>query len=146
MIALKQRLKLLARKWVRTSDKCENGTERVFEALSQYEKKPDIVINLQGDAVLTPPWVLSEMLKVMKADSTVQFATPATKLSVEQFETIKEQKSRGIVGGTLVVFNTNMDALYFSKSPIPYYSSQQTKRATSIPTYWSLRIQVWNVS
>lgn len=115
-----------------TNPNCENGTERVFDALRNFESKPEIILNLQGDAVLTPPWVLSEMLKVMKADTSVQFATPATKLSVEQFETIKEQKSRGIVGGTLVVFNKNMDALYFSKSPIPFV---RPNKLSELPLY-----------
>jgi 3-deoxy-manno-octulosonate cytidylyltransferase (CMP-KDO synthetase) len=116
----------------RSSADCENGTERVFDALSQYANKPEIVLNLQGDAVLTPPWVLSEMLKVMKADESVQFATPATRLSLEQFETIKEQKTRGIVGGTLVVFDRNMNALYFSKSPIPFV---RPNNLTELPLY-----------
>src|SRR4051812_43691196 len=41
-----------------TEAPCRNGTERVFVALQQLRLQPDIVINLQGDAVLTPPWVV----------------------------------------------------------------------------------------
>jgi 3-deoxy-manno-octulosonate cytidylyltransferase (CMP-KDO synthetase) len=105
---------------VRTRPECANGTERVFESLQVLGIQPQIVLNFQGDAVLTPPWVLSELLQAMRADSRVQMATPATKLTFEKFDDIRKQKSAGVVGGTLVVFDKNKNALYFSKSPIPF--------------------------
>lgn len=107
-------------KVVRTSHDCMNGTERVYEALCQLNYKPEIILNLQGDAVLTPPWVLQSLIEVMKADPTVMLATPATKLSLAHYLEMREQKASGLVGGTLVVFDKNCDALYFSKSPIPF--------------------------
>ena len=36
-----------------TSDQCRNGTERCAEALASLHD-PDLVINFQGDALLTP--------------------------------------------------------------------------------------------
>jgi len=116
---------------VRTRSECANGTERVFESLEQLIPKPEIVLNLQGDAVLTPPWVLKELLLAMQSDPSVKMATPATKLSLEKFEEIKRQKSLGIVGGTLVVFDKNNNALYFSKLPIPFVRSKND----SLPLY-----------
>lgn len=109
---------------VRTRPECANGTERVFESLQKIGEKPDIVLNFQGDAVLTPPWVLSELLEAMKADPSVGMATPATRLSMQKFEDIRKQKAAGIVGGTLVVFDVNKNALYFSKTPIPFVRTQ----------------------
>lgn len=108
---------------VRTDETCENGTERVYQALRNLKESPDVVLNLQGDAVLTPPWVLREMLSAMESDTSVQMATPATKLTLKQFDQLRQQKASGIVGGTLVVFDVNMNALYFSKSPIPFVRS-----------------------
>ena len=105
---------------VRTRPECANGTERVYESLQKLGEKPEIILNFQGDAVLTPPWVLQELLAAMKSDSNVQMATPATRLSMEKFDDIRTQKAAGIVGGTLVVFDVNKNALYFSKSPIPF--------------------------
>lgn len=105
---------------VRTSENCSNGTERVCEALKKLGQSPDIVLNLQGDAVLTPPWVLSELIAAMKQDASVRLATPAAKLSLQQFNDLAAQKASGIVGGTLVVFDKNFNALYFSKSMIPF--------------------------
>ena len=40
---------------VMTSPECRNGTERCAEALGKIAERPDIIINLQGDAPLTPP-------------------------------------------------------------------------------------------
>ena len=39
---------------IMTSPECRNGTERCAEALSSLHE-PDLVINFQGDALLTPP-------------------------------------------------------------------------------------------
>jgi 3-deoxy-manno-octulosonate cytidylyltransferase (CMP-KDO synthetase) len=105
---------------VRTSRDCTNGTERTYEAVSQLEGHGEIIVNLQGDAVLTPPWILSEVIKAMKADPSVRIATPAVKISIEEYKDLAAQKAAGIVGGTLVVFNKHLDAMYFSKSPIPF--------------------------
>jgi 3-deoxy-manno-octulosonate cytidylyltransferase (CMP-KDO synthetase) len=105
---------------VRTSRDCTNGTERTFEAVSQLDNKADIIVNLQGDAVLTPPWILSDVIKAMKADPSVRLATPAVKISLAEYQDLAAQKAAGIVGGTLVVFNKHLDAMYFSKSPIPF--------------------------
>ncbi len=105
---------------VRTRSDCPNGTVRVFEALEQLSEEPEFVLNLQGDAVLTPPHVLQELLDTMAASPEIQIATPATRLSFEKFDDICKQKALGIVGGTLVVFDKNNNALYFSKSPIPF--------------------------
>lgn len=105
---------------VRTSHDCANGTERAYEAVSQLDDAASIILNLQGDAVLTPPWVLSDVISAMKADPSVRIATPAVKITVAQYQDLAAQKAAGIVGGTLVVFNKHMDALYFSKSPIPF--------------------------
>ena len=109
---------------VRTPSECSNGTERVYSALKQIGEKPDIVLNFQGDAVLTPPWVLSDLLAAMRSDATVSMATPATRLTMEKFDDIRKQKASGIVGGTLVVFDVNKNALYFSKTPIPFVRTQ----------------------
>lgn len=105
---------------VRTSDRLENGTERVHEAIKNFGVNPQIILNLQGDAVLTPPWVLSELLEAMRRDPSIKMATPASKLSLQQYQELAAKKASGIVGGTLVVFDKKGNALYFSKSPIPY--------------------------
>ncbi len=105
---------------VMTPSTCENGSERVCAALQEMHRSVDTVINLQGDAVLTPPWVIEALVQAMNADPALQMATPAVRVSTEQFKAIGDSKKGGAAAGTLVTFAHNGDALYFSKSMIPF--------------------------
>jgi 3-deoxy-manno-octulosonate cytidylyltransferase (CMP-KDO synthetase) len=105
---------------IMTSSACENGTERVRDAVRMLPDPPDVVINLQGDAVLTPPWVVQGLVDEFRADPSVRLTTAAVRCSWRQYEEIREAKARSPTSGTLVVFNKNRDALYFSKAIIPY--------------------------
>ncbi|MCK5517998.1 MAG: NTP transferase domain-containing protein, partial [Alphaproteobacteria bacterium] len=46
---------------VMTRPECQSGTDRVAEAVRQMKEKPDFILNMQGDAPLTPPDFLREM-------------------------------------------------------------------------------------
>ncbi len=107
-------------KAVMTSEACENGTERVWEAIQNIGYKPDAIINLQGDAVLTPPWIIQAVVDTLSTDSSVQLATPATQLTWEQYDRLAASKSNGTAGGTTVTFDLQHNALYFSKALIPF--------------------------
>src|SRR5688572_12787160 len=58
-----------------TSRQCKNGTERVAEALEACPSAPDIVVNLQGDALLTPYWFIDDLIDFMKANPAAEMAT-----------------------------------------------------------------------
>ncbi|MEK6216731.1 MAG: 3-deoxy-manno-octulosonate cytidylyltransferase, partial [Boseongicola sp.] len=55
---------------------CRNGTERCAEAVKLLEIQPDVVINFQGDAPLTPPHYVEALLAAMVADPSIPMATP----------------------------------------------------------------------
>ncbi len=98
-----------------------NGTERAHAALLKLPADVDQVINLQGDAVLTPPWVIKAIIDEMqRGDNTVGVFTPAVKMSAASLAALREAKSQGEVGGTTVTFDRQHNALYFSKSIIPF--------------------------
>lgn len=97
-----------------------NGTERVFHAANALPQTPDIILNLQGDAVLTPPWVIQTLIDYMRDEPSVEFATTAMRMSLEQYQQLRQTKQSGAVGGTTVVFDKQKNALYFSKSLIPF--------------------------
>jgi 3-deoxy-manno-octulosonate cytidylyltransferase (CMP-KDO synthetase) len=103
-----------------TAAECRNGSERVWDAVDKLPQKPRVIINLQGDAVLMPPWIISSLVEEMRRDSSVQIATPATQLTKPQYEAMAAMKSSGIVSGTTVTFSKSRDALYFSKTIIPF--------------------------
>ena len=119
-------------KAIMTSSECRNGTERVLEALEKIKEAPDLVVNLQGDAVLTPPWVIEALIEAMKKDSSVEIATPATKLDTKQYEALLNSKKSGQAAGTTVTFDRNGNALYFSKSVIPFI---RTANSDDLPVY-----------
>ena len=102
-----------------TSEDCANGTERCADALDQLDS-PDLVVNLQGDAPLTPPWFVEDLIEAMKADPSLDAATPVLRCDGATLNKFLEDRSEGRVGGTTAVFAANGDGLYFSKEVIPY--------------------------
>ena len=75
---------------------------------------------MQGDAVLMPPWIVQALVDEMKKDSTIQIATPATRLTRDQYEAMTTMKGSGIVSGTTVTVSKSRNAMYFSKTVIPH--------------------------
>jgi 3-deoxy-manno-octulosonate cytidylyltransferase (CMP-KDO synthetase) len=104
---------------------CRNGTERALQSLAAVKPHPNMVINLQGDAVLTPPWVIEALVKAMKQDPKVMVATPAAKISLAQYDELAEKKLQNGASGTMVVFDRDYNALYFSKALIPYMRNRK---------------------
>ncbi|MEM8788243.1 MAG: manno-octulosonate cytidylyltransferase [Pseudomonadota bacterium] len=102
-----------------TPETCRNGTERCAAALAPLGiADADIVINLQGDAPLTPPWFLGALADAMTGDT--QVATPVLRLDAEGLDSFRRDRAAGRVGGTTAVFDRDGRALYFSKEVIPY--------------------------
>lgn len=102
-----------------TSPACLTGTDRVAEA-SLHFPHHTIFFSLQGDAVLTPPWVIEKVLHTMSLDPSIQMATPAVRLKGQALFEFVASKKTGHSSGTTVTFNRRGDALYFSKTVIPY--------------------------
>ncbi len=63
-------------KVIMTAEKCRNGTERCAAALINVRLEADVVVNLQGDAPLTPPWFVEDLIAAMARNPGVQVATP----------------------------------------------------------------------
>ena len=61
---------------VMTSANCQNGTERCAETVEQLPVDYDIVVNLQGDAPLTPAWFIENLVNGLRSDPTADIATP----------------------------------------------------------------------
>ncbi|MBR9825190.1 MAG: 3-deoxy-manno-octulosonate cytidylyltransferase [Alphaproteobacteria bacterium] len=105
---------------VMTDPACRNGTERALDALKRLNSDAEIIINVQGDAPLIPPWVIGGVAKTLRADASLQMATPAVELPIETETRMRADKANGSSSGTTVVFNKAMDAMYFSKNVIPF--------------------------
>ena len=104
---------------IMTSPDCRNGTERCAEALAQLHN-PELVINFQGDALLTPPGFVEALIARMANDRDALVATPAMRLRSEEVRMLQAEEAVGRVGGTTVVTDAQGYALYFSKRLIPH--------------------------
>jgi 3-deoxy-manno-octulosonate cytidylyltransferase (CMP-KDO synthetase) len=104
---------------IMTSPECRNGTERCAEALGQLHD-PDLVVNFQGDALLTPPGFVEALIDRMRDDQDALVATPAMRLRSSEVRALQAEEAAGRVGGTSAVINDQGHALYFSKRLIPH--------------------------
>lgn len=105
---------------VMTSPDCANGTERCAEAIAKLGPVADVVVNLQGDAPLSPTWVVPQLVERLESDPEAIMATPAVRASTSIYEHLVNDQANGRVGGTTVVMDRRERALYFSKVVLPY--------------------------
>ena len=100
---------------VMTSDKHERASDRCAEALLKLEAKNeyqyDIVVMVQGDEPMTHPEMLAQAIKPFYEDSDVQVTNLLGKIKDNS-----EFEDRNCIK---VVCDLNLNALYFSREPIP---------------------------
>ena len=113
-----------------TSPDWVNGTERCAEALESLATEPEIVVNLQGDAPLTPPWFVEALVAAMRARPEIAVATPVLRCDAQAMESFLADRRAGRVGATTAVFDANGRALYFSKEVLPYTGRPLAKGET----------------
>jgi len=71
---------------VMTSEAARNGTERCAEASAALSASDhDVIVNLPGDAPLTPPHLITALLAEMAADATVDATTPVLRRQSERY-------------------------------------------------------------
>ena len=107
---------------VMTSVECANGTERCAQAHEVLGGGYDIVVNLQGDAPLTPHWFVESLVQGLQNDPNAGIATPVLRCDGATLNSLLADRKAGRVGGTTSVFATDHKALYFSKEVIPFTS------------------------
>jgi 3-deoxy-manno-octulosonate cytidylyltransferase (CMP-KDO synthetase) len=105
---------------VMTPVACRTGSDRTWAALQVLPEYLDAAVNVQGDAVLTPPWAIQALVDVLRADPESPIVTPAVRLDTERLAAFEASKVRTPASGTTVVRRSDGFALYFSKRVIPY--------------------------
>lgn len=105
---------------VMTAESCANGTERCADAIARLGIEPRTVINLQGDAPLTPAHVVTALIDALVAAPDIAMMTPAIRCAQSTYAHLVADQTQGRVGGTTVVFGSDRRALYFSKRVIPH--------------------------
>jgi 3-deoxy-manno-octulosonate cytidylyltransferase (CMP-KDO synthetase) len=104
---------------IMTTPDCANGTERCAKALGDLPDV-DIVVNLQGDAPLTPAFMIPGLVEALAAAPDAAMATVALRTSASTYAHLAQDAAQGRVGGTCVVVAQDGRAIYFSKRIIPY--------------------------
>ena len=99
-----------------TSPECATGTDRVAEVARTYDC--DLVLNIQGDEPLLRPEMIDQLVEVMQSDPTCVMGPLARKL-----ESAVHLDNPNIVK---VALGHNGNALYFSRSRIPYVRDART--------------------
>jgi 3-deoxy-manno-octulosonate cytidylyltransferase (CMP-KDO synthetase) len=117
-----------------TPDTCRNGTERCAVVAAELGDGFDVVVNLQGDAPLTPPWFVSALIDAMNADPARQVATPVLRCDADALAGFIEDRRHGRVGATTAVFDRDGRALYFSKEVLPY-TGRPLAEGETIPVF-----------
>ena len=105
---------------IMTDPECRNGTERVAQAVARAGITTEIIVNLQGDAPLTPPHFVTALIAAMRATPAMGVATPVLRCDAEALDNFRADRRAGRVGATTVVSNRLGQALYFSKEVIPF--------------------------
>jgi 3-deoxy-manno-octulosonate cytidylyltransferase (CMP-KDO synthetase) len=104
---------------VMTSSGCRNGTERCAE-VAAFFLDADLIVNLQGDAPLTPPAFVEALIGGISEASDSVVATPVLRCDGRTLAGFRADRAAGRVGGTTAVFGPDRHALYFSKEVIPF--------------------------
>jgi 3-deoxy-manno-octulosonate cytidylyltransferase (CMP-KDO synthetase) len=117
-------------KVVMTSTSHKSGTDRCFEAYTKTPGDFDVIINIQGDEPFIQPVQLQAIMDCFK-DPQTQIAT-----LVKPFIPSDGYDALENVNSPKVVVNKNMQALYFSRSIIPYFRNKDRKDWLAGHTYY----------
>ncbi len=102
-----------------TSDTCKTGSDRVLEAAIKLTNEPDIVINLQGDAPLTPISAVEKVIREFSVNPEAQVVTPVQQLPWDALDKLRRNKQTTPFTGTTAVLSKHNRAMWFSKQILP---------------------------
>lgn len=117
-------------KVVMTSVNHKSGTDRCYEAYTKVGDGYDVIVNIQGDE----PFIQRSQLEAVKTcfdDETTQIATLVKPFTPENgFDALEN------VNSPKVVVDKRMNALYFSRSIIPFMRNKDKNEWMSGHTYY----------
>jgi len=114
-------------KVVMTSSDHPSGTDRCYEALTKLDTSYQYVINIQGDEPMLEAAQIDELASVLK-EGNVELAT--------QIATVDDTETLWSEGEVKVVLNERSEAMYFSRSVIPYIKGKPKGEWYLHHAYW----------
>lgn len=103
---------------VLTSDKCQSGTDRVYEAAKG--SNADLIINVQGDQPLIKAQTIKGVIDVLIKNPNADIST-----AVMPLDDAERLRNPNVVKAAMAESGR---CLYFSRSPIPYPRNPATAR------------------
>ena len=103
---------------VMTDTQISSGSGRALAAAQSLPSRPDIIVNLQGDAPFIRAEALSAILQAIQRGDA-QIATPVTRLSWAALDQLRAHKRDAPFSGTSCIRGSDGRALWFSKSILP---------------------------
>ena len=95
---------------IMTSAQHQSGTDRIAEAAAEIEA--DLIVNIQGDEPLIKAESIARALEPFREESELKMSTLKRKITAAEAENPDLVK---------VITDKNDYAIYFSRSPIPFY-------------------------
>jgi 3-deoxy-manno-octulosonate cytidylyltransferase (CMP-KDO synthetase) len=114
-------------KVVMTSESCENGTDRCREVVEKHLPEYDVVINIQGDEPYVHPEQIDKLCSLFESEA-VTLGTLAKQTHAAD-DILNPSRVK-------VVVDKSMDALYFSRSPIPFFRGEEKNEWGNHHTYF----------
>jgi len=119
-----------------TAAACNSGSSRACAAALDRPVRPDLVVNLQGDAPFVPPAVVAGLIKTLR-EGNAEVATPVYQLDWQRLDRLREHKRAAPFSGTTCVRAVDGQALWFSKAILPAIRDEAELRATtSVSPVW----------
>lgn len=115
---------------VMTSNTCPSGTDRLAQAIQSIPNGDsfDVVINVQGDEPFIQAEQIHTLAQVFENQQSTQIATLVKKVT-DPSDLLNSNKPK-------VVRALDGRAIYFSRSPIPFFRGEEPESWTSKHTYY----------
>lgn len=116
---------------IMTSEDHQTGTNRCLEASNKIQEiyNHDIVVNIQGDEPLMDPNNLKTLIDLFKANLLVNFGTLIKRVNINKIG-LKDGD------GVYVTKTENNEAIYFSRSVIPFVRDYSKECWTTEHTFY----------
>lgn len=114
-----------------------SGTDRIVEAVQDLGFEPDdVIVNVQGDEPLIPPKVVNQVAQLLLDQPTRGVAS--------LYSTISNVKEIFDPNAVKVVLDSDSNALYFSRAPLPWdRSAFADGEPTEVKPHWHRHLGIY---
>lgn len=116
---------------VMTDPELASGSDRALAAADAVGGGHDVIVNLQGDAPLTPPAYVEAVLERLESDGDADIATPVVRLPWASLDRLRDNKKTTPFSGTTAIMSETGHARWFSKNIIPAVRKEDVRRTES---------------